>query len=180
MKKKIIGYGSLLNPDGWNKTLSREIQINDIEYVNIIDHVRTWTAFVDVEVNGNKIEACFLDLSKELGRYVSGSAVEVNDEEFNEIAIREQNYDMIDVTDYLIEKEAGFRYFTAIAPSKEPREKEKAYVLKGYLDIVDNALKDLDLSITNLYEATTKKPEYPIIEGKYKFLNEEINKRTGR
>lgn len=180
MKRKIVGYGSLLAPKGWNVSLKRNINWNDLEYVKFDGYKRTWTAFTKVKINNKEIEGCFLDISEDKNSICNGFALEVTNEEFEIINTREKDYELKDITKNIENPEDGFTYYTSYRIKKTPENKDNAFVLENYINIVVSCLNDMTKEQNNIYQKTTRIPEYPIISGDYRFIDESINKAINK
>lgn len=183
MKKiKVVGYGSLLNYENWNLTIKdRDIKKEDCEEVLINDCIRTWTAFTEIKTENNEVlEARFLDITFKKSYRTNRIAIEVSKEEFNEIKIREKSYLYKKITNRIDEKEKGYDYYTRYSPIKEPKNINNAFIMKDYLNIVDKSLEVIGDKHRKLYNQSTMISNLKIKEGKYRFIDEEINKRTGR
>ncbi len=182
MKKVIFWYGSLLSTDGWNKTLKRKITEKDLIFLTLKWYKRTWTnTSLIMFLDTNEVYYwCFLNLKKDDDFFVEWFWVVVNDEEFELIKTREKTYDMIDITDSIVEKKDGYRYYAAYLEKWYDSKWYEKVIPWKYLDFVNKAVAKLWKEFKRKYDNAMCKNDCKIVYWDYKFLDEEINKASWR
>lgn len=180
MKKVIIWYGSLLSSEGWNKTLSRKVNDSDMMYIELKWYKRLWSCTnpLKFENDENIYWWVFLDIIEDENSILNAFWVEVSDEEFNLISIREKPYKMEDVTNYVLNKKEWYVYYISYLIDKNQSYWVENVIPKKYYDFVENILDKLWEDFRKQYNKSTIKPSYNLKEGEYKFLDPEINKLT--
>ena len=181
MKKIIFGYGSLLFPEWWNKTLKRKITWEDMIYLELQWFKRIWSPTSLIKFQNKIYNWLFLDIIESNDNFVNGFWVVVNDEEFNLIEMREKTYKMIDITEKIKNKSNNFLYYTAYLIDKNPNSKYGVVLPKKYYDFVETNLEKMSNEfIKNYRENTENNRNYKILDWNYVFVDEDINKVTWR
>jgi len=184
MKSYIFGYGSLVNIDSAAKTLGRIINDNQVLIVDAIDFSRLWRLVTKVIVNGKQgedVNAVFLDIAYQRGKESNGIVFEVSIDELKKLDIREQYYRRIDITKYIRPHiQDGKVYTYQGKPEFFAENFTSPVVLAQYLKMIDEGIRRWGKSFSDKFKATTQPLNFTIINGTYKFYNEEQNILTGR
>lgn len=185
MDKKILvfGYGSLIDTEGWNLTLKRDIQKKDLKYTIVNNYVRTWTAMSKVFFSDSKDAqiALFLDLTKSSNLKTNGYSLEVSKSEFQKIRKREKSYEMIDITSSVENPLENSIYYAAIVNSdKKCTDFSKAFIPQKYYNFVENAVnKSFDEIQKKFFiDNTIQNKKLQFKNKNYKFFDNEINENT--
>ena len=164
MQVKVVGYGSLLCAEGWNRTLERKIEQKDLEPVEVEGFVRTWSAGAPVVFEGEDTPsiAVFLDVTPVQGRNINAFALSLDEREFEMIRKREKGYEMIDVTERIPSAEPGSRYFMAmVADGKKMRKPcAECFVPAAYEAFVKKCLARLSADFARTFWRTTEPPSF--------------------
>jgi len=183
MKTFLFGYGSIINLESAEKTIGRTVKEDDVLLVTAKDFLRTWRVVIPVVLNDDQdetVDAIFLDLEHHKGGTVNGIAIEVSPYECDKLDIREQYYKRIDITECVAPPVPDGRVFTYqgrpeffVKPAREPK------ILGLYLDIVYRGVRHWGKEFVDAFEESTQPCIYEVIEGAYKFLDDELNVLTG-
>ena len=183
MKKIIFWYGSLLSAEWWNRTLERKVTNNDLIYLELKWFKRVWSytnpiIFINEQ---NKIYwGVFLDIIEDNDSIINWYWVELSDKEFNLIERREKWYKMLDITDFIVNKDNSYKYFTSYLINKNIKNNYNKVIPKKYYDFVEDILKKQSNKFIDMYRELTEKINYILKDGEYKFLDNDINKATWR
>ena len=184
MKHFIFGYGSLINLESAAKTLGRIISDNQVLIVDAKNFSRLWRLVIKVIVNGKlkkPVNAVFLDIANQRGKESNGIVIEVTIDELKKLDIREQHYRRIDITRYIHPQiQDGKVYSYQGEPEFFAENFTNPVVLTQYLNLVDKGVRHWGKDFSNKFEATTQPFNFQMVDGMYKFYNEEQNILTGR
>jgi cation transport regulator ChaC len=178
----VFGYGSLINPKSVNKTLKRDIIISDLIPCFLTNFVRSWNvkdSIMSEELN-QPIEGVFLNITESLQSEMNGVIFKVTNDEFEQMKLREKNYNYIDISDKIKiyssqndnSKLNGVVYTFIAKPNYIANKLDtNCYVMQNYIGIIEDGLSYYDDAFKKRFEATTAKIEFPILKGKYTFLD---------
>lgn len=179
----IFGYGSLVNLESAAKTLGRQVRKTEVLLGNVQDFFRVWRVVIPVTVQGYEAghaNAVFLDIKRSKGDTVNGILIRVSIDELKCLDIREKYYERIDITGLfypLIEKANIYTY-----QGKTPFFVENfthPKVLAEYEKIVQDGLVFWGPEFSYHFRRSTESHGFDVINGAYKFDDDEINSLTG-
>lgn len=185
----IFAYGSLINLKSANKSVERNLKQSDLLPVTLLGYRRTWDLIetvysIDLDRN---ISAVFLNLTKSPGMYVNGVLIPVNQSEFELIAKREKNYEMVNISKYISscdsslgEKLQSNKIFTVIAKNEFQinNSQNKVYFLDEYNKLVMDGVNSFGEFFREEYKQTTDISDLEIVKGKYTFIDQLQNSLT--
>jgi hypothetical protein len=173
----IFGYGSLINRESAERTLKRHVSFNN---AILLDYRRDWSARCAVKVNGQSINAAFLNIKRRPGSYVNGVCFEISEDELESMKRREKNYTCIEVSrnNLLIQPKLG------IAQEYNSRSSIQTFIYNHevsdkeiLLTVYKKKVLDGCLAMGNdfliRYLATTDQTENESIDGDYIFSDPE-------
>ncbi len=179
----VFGYGSLINPKSVQKTLGRELRIEDLLVGRIHDHVRKWQLVDWVIIEGfneeRSVPAVFLDLVRHEGAWVNGILIPLSKEELHKMDQREKNYDRIDVSN-LIEPEVDGQTYTYMGKKDHINPPRESCVLVQYEALVEEGLRFWGKAFEQHYYKSTLPHGFPRKEGRYFFTSRQQSRLTGK
>ena len=179
MSRYIFGYGSLINLSSLSKTLKREMTINDIIPIKLLSYDRLWNLKEKVfsEKLNQNITAIFLNIKPQIDSFVNGVIFEVSDNEFSFLSERERNYSCLNISNQVLPyanykvKELDIFVFISIENEFIQNSPDKnCYVMKKYIDMVENGCLNIGSFFLTDYNATTNANPFKIIDGTYNFI----------
>ena len=179
----VFGYGSLINPKSVQKTLGREVKIENLAVRRIDSHVRKWQLVEWVIIEGSNEErpvpAVFLDLVQHQGAWVNGILIRLSKEELHKMDEREKNYDRIDVSK-LIEPKVDGETYTYMGKREHINPPTKSCVLVQYEALVEEGLSFWGKAFEQHYYESTLPHTFPRKEGRYCFASPQQSRLTGK
>ena len=177
----IFAYGSLINLKSTSKALGHSINKENVLKVNLVGYTRTWDLVETIYSNALKkdVSAVFLNLTKQDGMFVNGILISISSEELSNIASREKNYNMIDVSSnillsrYMSKKNILLdKVYTAIAKQEcTINSINRLYFLTEYEKLVMNGVVKLGNNFLQEYKSTTETSTLKKLRGEYKFVD---------
>ena len=184
IKNYIFGYGSLINLESAAKTLGRIISDDQVLIVDVKNYLSLWRLVIKVIVHGKRkkpVNAVFLDITNQRGKESNGIVIEVSKDELKKLDIREQYYNRIDITKYIHPQIQDSKVYSYQGkPEFFAENFTNPVVLTQYLNIVNKGIKHWGRDFSDKFDATTQPFNFKMINGIYKFFNEEQNILTGR
>jgi hypothetical protein len=184
MKTYIFGYGSLIVPESATKTLGRKIYDKDVLLGDIKDYSRLWNLVVQVilhnQQSDNIVNAVFLNIQKHQGKVINGALLQVTENELIKLDIREKQYQRIDITNNVLTYLSGESViFTYVGKSEFlVNNYTKPRILKEYLNVIER-IQYWGKDFYDRFNSTTEIHNFEILNGTYKFLDEQQNLFTG-
>jgi cation transport regulator ChaC len=178
----ILGYGSLMNITSLKRALRKEISRDELLPVTLVNFQRTWSASESVfsEKLNRIIKAIFLDAQPAKGKYLNGIIFEASEEEIQNLALRERNYELVQVTGlikvddkYHISRSANVFTFTSKMHVRAQKGDENSFVLQRYVQMVEDACLEFGEIFQKEYRATTEPIPFELLDGGYRFVDEE-------
>jgi dephospho-CoA kinase len=181
MKVYIFGYGSLMSPASVGRTLKRDVTLNDLIPVMVQGYRRLWSLKERVFSIAlqEEISVAFLDIEPVPGAMVNGTLVQINQEEFDYLKIREKNYKCIDITQTTSFEEEDCQIYTFIANEEHKihdADSQGIYIMRRYVNLVESACKQFGNDFVETYKTTTLPTSLPILDGDYHFVDPEQRK----
>lgn len=176
MKKFVFGYGSLMNAESASRAIGKKLKISDFIPCFLHGYKRGWYIKESVTFDDkNVLDVLFLDIKKEHSSKINGVLIEVNENELSRIQAREKNYYFEDVTNLVEPKIVDAEVLVAVSKSEfQVNEDEPGLIGKRYIDMVETAAKQINLSFFDDYLKTTASTsKHQIIIGEYKFIDNE-------
>ncbi len=176
MKSSIIyifGYGSLINPKSIQRTLGREIRVEDLVEAKIHDHIRKWQLVDWVLIEGSdkkSIPAIFLDLVWLPEVKTNGILVPLAADELHKMDQRERNYNRINVSTF-IEPKVNEHIYTYMGKKEHVTPPKESCVLVQYENIIEEGLRFWGKEFEQQYYESTLNHQFPLKKGKYIFIN---------
>ena len=176
-----------MNITSLKRALKREISHDELLPVTLLNFQRTWSASESVfsEKLNRVIKAIFLDVQPVKGKYLNGIIFEASEEEIRNLALREKNYELVRVTDlikaedkYLISKSADVFTFTSKMDVRPQKDDKNSFVLRRYVQMVEDACLAFGVTFQKEYWATTEPIPFELLDGGYKFVDEEQAKHV--
>jgi len=180
MKEKnyIFGYGSLVNIEQLKKYLHKE----DVfyTYTHLNNHQRVWNIAMDNSntiqnykyyLNNNKerenIFVTFLNIQKNRKSHINGILFEVDQTDLTKLDQRERNYNRINVTQDIQNKNIPGKIWTYIG-TREAEERfqtgkkqQKSYINQNYINFVHESYKALGKDYFQDFLNSTKAQNLP-------------------
>lgn len=177
MKSSIIyvfGYGSLINPKSIQRTLGREIRVEDLLEARIHDYIRKWQLVDWVLIEGfdreRSIPAIFLDIVWQPGAKTNGILIPLSVDELHKMGQRERNYDRIYVST-LIEPSVSEHIYTYIGKKEYITPPKESCVLVQYENMIEEGLHFWGKEFEQQYYESTLSHHFPRKKGKYIYIN---------
>jgi cation transport regulator ChaC len=177
MTRQVFGYGSLMNCRSIEKGIGRLIALPDLPIARLNGFRRDWLLLDAVysDFLGRSVDAAFLDVQPDVESWVDGVLLEVTDVEYARLVARERHYQEHAVTAQITLTDAtspdrpvvtfvGLPRHRTLAGAKGPA------VMRRYLDVVDQGLRDLGRDFTTRFHTTTDPNPFPFVEGAYSFI----------
>jgi len=168
----LFGYGSLINPNSIQRTLGREITVDNLIEALIHDYVRKWQLvdWVIIEENNKEkpIPAIFLDIVRQPGAMTNGILIPILEDEINKMDKRERNYDRVNVSN-LIDPSISEYIFTYIGKKEHTIPPKESCVLIEYEKIIEEGFNFWNKAFKQQYYESTIPHKFPLKKGKYTF-----------
>jgi hypothetical protein len=127
------------------------------------------------------VNAVFLDMQKSEGKSINGVLIEVNENELDDLDIRETQYSRIEVTDYLSTRLANS--YKVFAYMGKPEFSAKYYndvkILSEYEKIISSCIHHWGREFYDRFNITTEPHSFEKVNGTYRFLSKRQNVMTG-
>jgi hypothetical protein len=169
-----------LSPESATRTLLRPVTAADLHPAYLRGFRRTWTAAAEVFVNSDTAPklytALFLDLSTAPDVTCNGVLLDVEDDEWERLDLRERMYERA-----AVQVELGGKLtsaFTYVVPDDE--KINKGIILEGYLNILRQALHAYPDAFKQEFWSSTTKPSQALVSGHYVFRDKDQNQAAGR
>lgn len=181
----IFGYGSLVSPASFGRTLGRDLRPGvDVLEATLDGFGRRWNYATAFEFSaaiepGREMHhwtAVALGLARAEGESANGVVVWVADHELGLLDRRERRYDRVGVTDHCLVDggvdpgvevagpiETYVPHRAAIADYESARDRGAAAVTLHYWELVADAFHALGADRHDRYLATTPAPDIPIV-----------------
>lgn len=177
----IFGYGSLVSPASFGRTLGRELRFAaDVFEATITGFGRRWNyatafGFSAARAPGAPVTdwtAVALGLEHAEAETTNGVVVWVDDRELAELDRRERRYDRVEVGDRCVLQDGStlsgpietyVPHPVAVADYEAARDRGAAAVTRHYWELVDAAFGALGDDRRERYLATTPPPDIPIV-----------------
>lgn len=177
----VFGYGSLVSPDSFGRTLGRPLQMGvDLHPAELAGYGRRWNygvLHVTARTEGAQPlprTIVALGIVESAGESVNGVIGWVTEGELVELDLRERHYDRVDVTDQVAVEGRPADAFSgapimvyvpraeAIAHFEAARERGEAAIEQRYWDLVEGAFADLGDGHHARFHASTPAPDVPV------------------
>lgn len=177
----IFGYGSLVSPVSFGRTLGRELQFAvDVFEATLTGYGRRWNyatafGFSAASEPGAPVTdwvAVALGLERAEAETTNGVVVWVDDHELADLDRRERRYDRVDVGDLCVVDggpaisapvQTYVPHAVAVTDYEAARDRGGAAVARHYWELVDAAFVALGDDRRERYLATTPPPDVPIV-----------------
>ena len=177
----VFGYGSLVSPESFGRTLGRQLQMGvDVYPAELAGYGRRWnygvlhvTARTDAAPPLQRTIVA-LGVVESAEESVNGVIGWVEEGELVELDLRERHYDRVDVTDQVTvdgqpaDAVSGSRIVVyvpraeAIAHFEAARQRGEAAIEQRYWDLVEGAFADLGDGHHARFHASTPAPDIPV------------------
>ena len=178
MSVYVFGYGSLMNVGSAGRLLGRNLAPGELNGAWLNGYVRTWSLRERVfsASLGREITAVFLDLTPDPAARCNGVLLTLDEAEMERMRRREKNYDMVDVSSRT--SAAGGEAldgpvvtFVARPEFRTRGGEDDAWVMRRYLEMIDEACGALGEEFHRAYAASTRTHAYPVLDGRYTFVD---------
>lgn len=175
--KSIFVYGSLLNPTSAAQALMRPVDSAQLYDAKLIDYRLDWTSVhpVFAEQQGRIVDAAFLNVHPSVGAHVLGQLMQVSEEEFTRLSLREKGYTAKEVTCL---NGSGSPELAWTFVDERPLPTAELVVLTAYIDKIKQGAAYVGPSFYEEYVASLPHPSLPLIQGPYIFVDETQKKYT--
>jgi len=180
MKVKLLVYGSLLNPTSATFGIGRKINVRDYYDIKIYSYRLDYNTHETVEIAGKEMEVCFLNLTEQENSSIQTKYLIVSKEELQNLAIREKNYQLINVRDCCIpHSPTDIFTFIGLADHLHPFN-QQPIILEKYISKITDGVKTFDHDFANSFLPDFKQASKNaiIIQGDYRFFSTIQNNMT--
>ena len=179
----VFGYGSLMNLQSIQKTVSRRVAREELQPAVLNDFVRKWDLlewikFVD-EPSAGIVPAVFLDVVRQLGRQTNGILLSLTEDELTKMDGREKNYDRVNVSS-LIAPRVGGDVFTYIGKEIHTRPTPEICVPADYEALVLAGVHEWGVDFEAHFHQSTLPHNFPRRSGHYVFADPRQSDLAGR
>lgn len=178
----IFGYGSLLNINSAQKSFKRQLKHEDFIPVVVRGYEKVWNAieYITFEGEQNSTNGIFLNLNKNEKVQTNGVLLQISEEEFEYLKLREKNYACIQIQKEHIQGfEATQDIFTFMTTNENKiatKGQAHCVIPKKYIGLLEEGLKPYDKSFQEAFIRSYNNYPFDIKEGTYKFSDPIQNK----
>lgn len=175
--KSIFVYGSLLNPKSAAQALMRPVDSAQLCNAKLIDYRLDWTSVhaVFAEQLGRIVNAAFLNVQRSVGAHVLGQLMQVSEDEFIRLCLREKGYTATEVTCL---NRSGTPELAWTFVDERSLPSAEVVVLTAYIDKIKQGAAYVGPSFYDEYVSSLPQPLPPLIPGAYSFVDETQKKYT--
>ncbi len=171
----IFGYGSLLNPNSIEQTMSEPFDRSRLELAWLNGYRRDWMVWDEVEFEYDpprQVPLAYLALTPDPGARCNGVLFPVSFAELEAFDSRERNYRRVDVTGNLEASVKGAVY-TYVGRAEYGEFPDGIRISQRYANILEEALSMWGQEFREDYDASTGDTSIELIQGEYHFVPEQ-------
>jgi hypothetical protein len=177
----LFGFGSLININSAQKSFIRKLKQDDLIPVKIKGFQRVWNSIETIKFeDGKDVNGIFLNLQKNDDFFVNGVIIEITNEEFEILKLREKNYSCIKIEPQnVIGASLDDNVVAFMTTNEEKIAKDgnkNSYIPSKYIDILVEALKNYDNNFVTEYKKSLQNYPFSLKNGKYTFSDPIQNK----
>lgn len=178
----IFGFGSLVNINSAQKSFKRKLQESDFIEVCLKGYKKCWNSieYIKFENEENITNGIFLNLCKDETSQTIGIVLKIDEEEFENLKLREKNYSCIELVNSSIEgidtKEKIYTFITTNPEKLANKEDENSYICRRYIKLLEDAVNVYSKDFQEKFKKSYENYTYPIKDGDYIFVDPIQNK----
>lgn len=182
----LFGYGSLINLISAQKSFKRILTQNDLISVKVKGYKRVWNAIESIQFQNenSSVNGVFLNIQKDENSFIYGTVIEITNEEFEYLKLREKNYSciQIDAKDVIDKQfEEDLVAFMTIKEEKIAKiGDKKTYIPKRYINVLEDGLKNYNRDFIINFKTILQDYPFDIKDGIYNFTDPIQNSASGR
>jgi hypothetical protein len=167
-------------------TLGREINDREMHLAETKNYIRSWGSVIKVLLFTQDryipINAAFLDIEKKEGWIANGFLISISQRELERMDKREKQYERVNITANIVypklRKESTVYAYTG-KRDLSVKNYTDIKVLKKYEDTVSDGISHWGKEFASRFKSLTKNHTFEIVDGNYRFLDEDQNRVTG-
>lgn len=171
----LFGYGSLINLSSAQKSFKRVLTQSDLIAVKIRGYERVWSALESIQFEEEIVNGVFLNIRKNKNAILNGVIIEITQEEFEVLKLREKNYSCITIESKdVIDNNFSSNLIAFMTTKQEKLAKIgdiNSFIPSKYIEVVQNALKNYDDNFKKEFEKSLKNYPFPLKDGFYIFTD---------
>ncbi len=178
----IFGYGSLVNLTSAQKSFKRKLSHKDFIEVTVKGYEKVWNAieYIHFENEDSFVNGVFLNLGQNETSQTNGVLLEITDEEFEFLKLREKNYSCIEIKNHdIIGFDAPSQVYTFMTTNSEkiaqPDDKN-SFIPQNYIGLLEEGIKPYSQSFKEKFVTSYNSYPFAIKLGKYTFSDPIQNK----
>lgn len=171
----LFGYGSLINLVSAQKSFEREISYEDLIPVDVKGIKKVWNSIEHIEFDGVDVNGVFLNLAIDENKTTNGVVVNITEEEYEFLKLREKNYSQITIDPKnivgldLASDEKVVAFMTTNEEKIAKAGSGNCFIPAKYIDILTSAFEHYDEAFVQEYRKCLEDYPFELKEGTYKF-----------
>lgn len=176
----IFGYGSLVNIKSAQKSFKRELKHEDFIPVVLNGYKKAWNS-IEYIVFENETEVSngiFLNLEEDKEASTNGVLLQITDEEFEFLKLREKNYSCIELKDIsgFETKEKIYTFKTTNKEKIAHDDCSSCFIPKKYIGLLEDGIEPYSKEFQDEFVKSYSSYPFSIKDGTYKFSDPIQNK----
>lgn len=171
----LFGYGSLINLSSAQKSFKRVLTQNDLIPVKVKGYERVWNALESIQFDSSAVNGVFLNIKKDENSVLDGVVIEISQEEFEVLKLREKNYSCIVIeSSDVINKDFDENLIAFMTTNEEKLAKvgdENTFIPRKYIEVLSEALKNYDDDFIKGFEKSLENYPFDLKDGFYTFTD---------
>lgn len=178
----IFGYGSLVNIASAQKSFKRQLKHEDFIPVVVNGFEKVWNSIETITFEGenSSTHGIFLNLNVNEKTQTNGVLLQISDEEFEFLKLREKNYSCIEIPRQNIEgfepTEPIYTFMTTNEAKIAKVGDSNTYIPKNYIGLLETGLEPYSKEFKEAFIESYQPYPFEIKEGKYIFSDPIQNK----
>jgi hypothetical protein len=170
----LFGYGSLINLQSAQKSFKRKLKQSDLIPVYLKGYVKVWNSIEAIKFDDLvERKGVFLNLKEEKHKKTNGVIIKVDDEELENLKLREKNYTCIEIDKQQIENlhlDEDIITFITQREDKIAKEGDKdCFIPQKYIEILTSSYPSYSDEFVKAFQSSILPFPFVVKEGKYSF-----------
>ncbi|WP_172200055.1 gamma-glutamylcyclotransferase [Campylobacter sp. RM16188] len=176
----IFGFGSLINLKSAQKSFTRILTQDNLIPIKIKGYRRVWNAVSHINFDKEQVKGVFLNIKEDANSEIWGVAIEVKNDEFEELKLREKNYSQICINKEQILDENFNAELTAFITTNEEfiahKGDKNSFIPIKYINIIKDAIDNYGDEFKQNFAEILKDFPFELKDGEYTFADSLQNK----
>ena len=175
----LFGYGSLINITSAQKSFKRVLKQEDLIPVCIKGYEKVWNSIENIKFDEENVNGVFLSLKENPSASTTGVVLEITEEEFELLKLREKNYSQITIKASNADIPLNSDIVAFMTTNEEKIAKkgdENCFIPVKYIEILTNSFSSYSDDFVNKYKECLKDYPFALKEGTYTFCDPIQNK----